>query len=230
MRQETSLHAALKDWYTQADDRQEVPVDGFLIDVVRGDELVEIQTRNFTALKSKLPILLNHHPVRLVHPIAVEKWIVHQEMEGQPPVRRRKSPRRGRLEHLFLELVRIPHLVSHPNLTIEIVLIREEELRRNDGRGSWRRKGWSIVDRRLLEIVDRVELASPADFVVFIPPDLDQPFTVRDLARSLNLPDYLAGKAAYCLRIMGLLELTGKRGRAILYTRLSAENYPQQSL
>jgi hypothetical protein len=35
---ETSLHAALKEWYAQPGDRTEVPMDGYVIDLVR-DEL-----------------------------------------------------------------------------------------------------------------------------------------------------------------------------------------------
>jgi hypothetical protein len=33
------------------EDRFEVPVDGFVIDIVRDDLLIEIQTRNFSSLK-----------------------------------------------------------------------------------------------------------------------------------------------------------------------------------
>jgi hypothetical protein len=34
---EKPLHAALKDWYARPEDRFEVSVDGFVIDVVQGD-------------------------------------------------------------------------------------------------------------------------------------------------------------------------------------------------
>ena len=51
---EESLHAALKKWYAQPGDAIEVPLEGFHIDLVRGDLLVEIQTRNFFAIKRKL--------------------------------------------------------------------------------------------------------------------------------------------------------------------------------
>lgn len=217
--QESSLHAALKDHYTRQGDLQEVPVGGYLIDVVSGDTLIEIQTGNFTHLKAKLASLLEAHPVLLVHPIAVEKWIVRLPAEGDTPLDRRKSPRRGRLEDLFLELVRIPHLVNHPNFALEVVLIQEEEIRRDDGRGSWRRRGWSIIDRRLLKIVSSVRLRSALDFNTFLPADLPEPFTSRQFASAMGAPGYLAGKALYCLRTIGLVEVTGLHKRAYLYTR-----------
>lgn len=224
--QETSLHAALKNWYTLEGDQQEVPVDGYLVDVVRGELLIEIQTRNFSALKDKLGVLLATHPVRLVHPIAREKWIVRLPAKGA--AQRRKSPRRGRLEHLFGELVRIPHLVGHPNFTLEVVFIQEEEVRREDGRGSWRRKGWSIADRRLLAVLDQVVLRTPQDFAALLPPGLAQPFTVRELAAHQGLPAHLAQKMAYCLRQIGVIQQTGKRGNAYLYTTAAAADYSQK--
>jgi hypothetical protein len=214
--QESSLHAALKTWYAQPGDRFEVLVDGFYIDIVRGDLLIEIQTRNFSAIKVKLANLLENHPLRLVHPIPMEKWILRYSGEYGRLLNRRKSPKRGRFEHLFVELVRIPQLINHPNFSLEILLTREEEVRLNDGKGSWRRKGWSIVDHKLLEVVDRIILETPHDFRRLLPANLPTAFTSRELAKEGKLPAYIAQKATYCLRKMGALQVVGKRGRSLL--------------
>ena len=218
--QESSLHAALKDFYTRSEqDAQEVSVDGYLIDVVSGELLIEVQTGNFSALKEKLPVLLANHPLLLVHPIAQEKWIVRLAERGETPLKRRKSPRRGRVEHVFLELVRIPHLIRHPNFSLEVVMTREEELQREDGKGSWRRKGRSIADRRLLEVVQRFRFDSAEDFLPFLPSSLPQAFTSRELGQALGVPRYLAQKMVYCLRTIGLIQRDGKRRRSYLYVR-----------
>ena len=80
---ETALHAALKAWYARPGDEWEAPVAGYFVDLRRGDVLIEIQTRNFSAIKRKLARLLDEYTVRLVHPVAQEKYIVregkHQE-------------------------------------------------------------------------------------------------------------------------------------------------------
>lgn len=55
---EKPLHAALKRWYSEADDRVEEPVDGFVIDLVRDGLLIEIQTGGFSSMKRKLASLL----------------------------------------------------------------------------------------------------------------------------------------------------------------------------
>src|SRR5262247_2206815 len=98
---EKPLHASLKQWYARPGDRFEVPVDGFVIDIVRDDLLIEIQTRNFSSIKAKLNKLTRSHHVRLIYQIVQEKWIVRLATGDGVRQVRRKSPKRGRLEDLF---------------------------------------------------------------------------------------------------------------------------------
>ena len=213
---EKSLHAGIKAWYGRQDDQFEVEVDGFVIDIVRGEQLVEIQTRHLYAMKRKLTKLLDRHPIHVLHPIPQEKWIVRQTAEGEP-VSRRKSPKRGQVLNIFDELVRIPHLLPHPNLTIGVLLTQQEEIWRDDGLGSWRRKGWSVYDCRLLGVVEYVTFVSLADFNAMLPFDLPQPFTSRELGQALRCYPALAQKIVYTLRKTGGLAVTGKQGKAFLY-------------
>ncbi|MCP4426145.1 MAG: hypothetical protein GY803_16760 [Chloroflexi bacterium] len=200
----------------QPGDRQEVRVDGFVIDIVRDETLIEIQTGNFGAMKRKLAKLLPHHPVHLIHPIPYEKWIVRQTAVGDP-IQRRKSPKRGRIIDIFAELVRIPHLLPHPNLTITVLLTQQEEIWRDDGQGSWRRKRWSIYDHRLLNIVAEHTFSASEDWLRLLPDDLSQPFTNRELAAALPCRLNLAQKTTYTLRHAGFIETAGKQGNALLY-------------
>jgi len=220
---ESDLHAALKRHYARPTDQIEVAVDGYVIDIVRrnelrGDELIEIQTRHFAALKRKLPQLLETHRVRLIYPIAQAKWITRVKADGQTLIGRRKSPRRGVLEDVFVELVSLPELMAHPNFTLEVVLTHEEEVRcPRSGRKRYRAREWRVCNRRLLNVIESIEFAAPADFQRFIPTDLPAPFTSRELAQALQRPDYFAHKITYCLRKMGVLTVVGKRQRAWLY-------------
>ena len=75
---EYSLHSDLKDWYSVADGQVEVKVDDFVVDVVKDGLLIEIQTRNLSAIKNKLGKLLSTNQVRLVYPIA-QVTLVHHE-------------------------------------------------------------------------------------------------------------------------------------------------------
>jgi hypothetical protein len=216
---EKPLHETLKRWYALPGDTFEVPVDGSVIDIVRGDLLIEIQTKNFTAIKPKLQKLLVNHPVRLVYPIPREKWIVKLAEDGNSPATRKRSPKRGTYEQVFYEMVRLPELIKNPNFSIELLLIEEEEIRRYDGVRGWRRRGWVIEERKLLRVSDRQILNSPADMLAFIPANLPEPFSVNDLAKATKINQKLAQKMVYCLRAMGCLAPAGKKVNAILYVR-----------
>ena len=217
---EKPLHAALKAWYAQPGDRLEVTVEGFVVDIVRGDLLVEIQTGNFTSMKRKLGQLTAHHPVRLVYPIAREKWIVKLAEDGHGQLGRRKSPKRGTFQHVFEELVSFPGLLSKPNFSLDVLLIQEEEARRYDGKRGWRRRGWVTQERRLLQVIEQRLFGEPAELGALIPPELAEPFTTSDLAGAIGAPRRLAQRMAYCLRELGTITPVGKRRNAILYARV----------
>lgn len=212
---EQHLHAALKEWYRQEGDGVEVKIGGFVIDLVRGDVLIEIQTRSFSSMRKKLDHLLDTHPIRLVHPIAAEKWI-HKIDDAGVVVSRRKSPKRGTAVDVCAELVAFPMLLSHPNFTLEVVLVQEEEVRRPDPT-AWGKKGWRVVERRLLGILERFEFNSPEDLLSLLPGALPNPFTTGDLADGLGRTRHLAQELAYCLRSSGALEATGRTRSGIEY-------------
>jgi len=213
---EGPLHAALKQWYAQPGDRFEVPVEGFVVDIVRDGLLLEIQTCNIASIKSKLTNLARSHRLRLIYPIAQEKWITRLAKDDGDGVTRRKSPKRGRVEDLFWGIVGIPQLLSNPNLSLEVVLIKEEEARRYVGKRRWRKKGWGIDERRLLEVVGQRRFEQSSDWLALLPVGLES-FTARDLAEAAGVRRELAQKMAYCLRHMGIIELIGRQGRANLY-------------
>ena len=220
---EGPLHAALKDWYAEPGDETEVLVDGFLVDIVRDGTLIEIQTRGFSPLKRKLAKLVEAHTVRLVYPIAHEKWIVRMKgRRSKKSLGRRKSPKRGNIEDLFQELVALAALCANPNFSVEVLLMQEEEVRRRYPDRAWRRRGWVTEERRLLDVLERRLFETPADFAALLPDELDEPFDTADLAAAVGKPRWLTRKMAYCLREMGVLEQVGKQGNAILYSRAAS--------
>lgn len=214
---EKSLHASLKEWYARPGDQFEVAVDGFVIDIVRDDLLLEIQTSNFASIKSKLKRLVGVHRIRLVYPIAQEKWIVKPAKDKGVGFTRRKSPKRGRVEDLFWEMVSFPQMLANPNFSLEVLMIREEEVRRYEGKRKWRRRGWAIEERRLLGVEDQRLFEEPADWRALVSERLGGSFTTRELAEALGIRRQLAQKMAYCLRKAGVVRLIGRQGRANLF-------------
>ena len=218
---EGPLHAAVKALLAQPGDRLEVPVGGFVIDLVRADgELVEVQTGGFSALGRKLDALLDEHRMRVVHPITAERRIVRADEHGQV-LGARRSPKRATAVAVFDKLVAFPSLLSHPNLTIEVLLLREDHIRRPQPvvtRGRTQDPG----ERRLVEVLDRISLRTPADVLAALPALPREPFTTRELAACLGCSTVLAQRTVYCLRSIGIVERAGKRGHAPLHALTAA--------
>ena len=102
---------------------------GFVIDLIRADgELVEIQTGGFGPLGAKLDALLDRHRFRIVHPVAAERRIVRVDMHGEV-LSIRRSPKCGTVLEVFDKLTAFPSLLTHPNLTVEVLLVGEDHIR-----------------------------------------------------------------------------------------------------
>ncbi len=214
---ERSLHARLKRLYAKPGDLVEDKVGGYWVDIRRGEDVIEIQTGSFGSMKRKLTELLASRYVRIVHPVAVEKWITKVEADGATVVSRRKSPKRGSLYDLFDELVSFPHFFLNPRFSVEVVLVKEEELRCEDGKGSWRRKGTSIRDHFLLDVAGIHVFKTAADFLKLLPEGWTGPSTNQELAKALKQPYFRIARMTYCMTKMETLQRAGKRGNSILF-------------
>lgn len=215
---EGSLHAALKAMYAGPGDEVEALVDGHVVDVVRAGELVEVQTASFASMRRKLEHLVEAHRVLLVHPIPVERLIVRVDADGVL-LSRRRSPRRGLPIDLFDELVSFPALLDHSNFELEVVLVREEELRGPIPPGVRFRypREWWRLDRRLLEVTGTIRVRTPADLLGLLPPGLPEPFTTADIVAATRRTRRIAMRAAYCLEKAGVARCVGRRGRLRAY-------------
>lgn len=212
---EGHLHATLKAMCCEPGARYESEVDGLIVDVVNPSGLVEVQTGGFTRLRAKLERLLPAHQLRVVLPIAGEKVIVRVEEDafGRRELSRRRSPKRGHLLEAFRELVSIAPLLLHEHLTLELLLTREEEIRAHQLGKAWRRQGWVVRERRLLQVLESHCLRGADDWATLLPYVAGELFTSTELAETLAQPRWLAGKMCYTLHHAGLLQRLGKRGR-----------------
>ncbi|MDF1594614.1 MAG: hypothetical protein P1T08_00765 [Acidimicrobiia bacterium] len=215
---EGSLHAQLKEWYAVDGDIFEQPVDGYVIDLVRGELLIEVQTGGFASLRTKLSNLLESHPVRLVAPIATDRRIVKLGTGGEI-LSARQSPKHGRLEDIFSRLVSIPGLIQKDRFELEVLITSEDEYRVHEPGKAWRRKGWVVVGRALHKVDESVLIRSVEDLAGFLPADLIEPFTTSDLAEKLNVSRRLAQQMTYCLRELSVLDMAGKDGNSVRYVR-----------
>jgi hypothetical protein len=214
---EGALHAQLKDWYRRPGDRLEQRVEGYVIDLVRGDLLVEIQTGGFAPLRRKLDVLTQLGPVRLVAPVAVTRRVIRLTADGEV-LSTRRSPRRGCLEDVFARLVSFPALLCRPTFELEVVLTHQDELRAQGVARAYRRRGWAVVGRKLASVEGTVRIAGPTAAARLLPAGLPDEFDTAELAVAAGVSRRLAQQMTYCLRAMGALEPVGKRRGAVLHS------------
>jgi hypothetical protein len=208
---EGSLHAAVKELFACDGDELEVDVGGFVIDIRRGDLLIEIQTGAFAALGRKLDRLLARHRMLLVHPIAAETRLC------RPDGTRRRSPKRSDLFGLFDELVSLPTMLDHPNLSLEVVLVAVDKIQEPDATLRRRRGGWRTVDRQLRQVISRHQFDGIDDLAALIPTGLPGEFTTAELAAAAGTSRDRAQRMAYCLRANGLFEPLRRTRAGVVY-------------
>jgi hypothetical protein len=192
-----------------------VELDGFVIDIRRRDLLIEVQTGSFGALGRKLDRLLAEHRMLLVHPIAVATHL--QRPGGARP---RRSPRRGSLWSLLDELVSIPTLLDHPNLSLEAWLVTIDRVQEPEPRARRGRGGWRTVDKRLRSVEARHRFDGTDDLVALLPDGLPDRFTTADMAAGGAMDRDAAQKLAYCLRALERIELVDQKRSGYVYRRL----------
>jgi hypothetical protein len=213
---ESSLHRALKFRYA-AQGETEAARAGYVCDAIAPDgEAVEIQTGSFGALKRKIPALAEKGMVRLIYPIIVNKTLELYDTGGNL-LSRKKSPRKGSLWDVFGELIYAPDFITLNRLTIELALVDITERRRDDGKGSWRRKGISIEDRILDTWRESVILKKKKDWLRFLP--LKGEFTIKELALAVRIRYVLARKTLYVLEKAGFVKKIRKEGRSWVFSR-----------
>jgi hypothetical protein len=187
------------------------------VDIARPGLYLEVQTGGFSSMRSKVRALCRDHRLRLVYPIALEKWLLKLPREGAGEPARRKSPKRGRIEEVFAEMVSFPELLADCNFSVEVLLVRMEEVRSFDGRRGWRRRGWVVEERRLLEVVESRLLNGAHAWLELLPDGMPGEFTTRHIAEAAGVRRWLAQKMAYCLRRAGLIEQVGRKRGGKVY-------------
>ncbi len=218
---ETSLHRQLKAHYAPRGAQLEQRIGRYRIDVIDGDELIEIQLGSLSAIRDKIAVLVKQHQVRIVKPIVARKYLVKQKRAGGQEVSRRRSPKQGTVFDLFEELVHFTRVYPHPRLVLEVVLVEIEEFRYpgHGRRRRWRRNDHEVEDQRLVAVLGVEKFHTAADLCRLLPPKLPKQFHTGHIAEGLGVERWIAQRMAYCLREMGAIKTVGKERGAWLYKR-----------
>ena len=214
---EKTLHAALK-YYLEPDTVfHEVKFAGYIADILRGEDIFEIQTRGFHRLCPKLAAFLPEKRVTVVCPIAVNTEIVWHEPATGAVAAVRRSSKHGKAVSLLSELYRIKPFLMHPNLRLRIFLLDAQDHRLLDGYGVQKKKRATKVDRIPTALLGEASIECAADYRYFLPEKLPVVFDAGDFCRAAGIPRRTAQTALNVLHHLGVVERASKRGRAFEY-------------
>lgn len=214
---EKTTHAILKNYYEPDEDRQEIPIENYVADIFTGEEIIEIQTRQFDKMRNKLNVFLPLFPVTIVYPIPREKWIIWIDEESGELSKKRKSPLKGNPYAVFPELYKIKTYLKNPNLRLRLALMDMEEYKLLNGWSKDKKRGSSRYDRIPVELVEEVEISRPEDYMQFVPLELKDGFTSREFARAAHISVGLAQTVLNILYYMKTVDRMGKKGNLYLY-------------
>ena len=212
---EKTLHAVIKRMIEPDMSCHEVKLGRYTADVLNGQGVFEVQTRNLHKLKPKLAALLPYYPVTVVVPVVEIKWLLMLDPETGELKDRRKSPKRGKAAAILPDLAYLKPLLKDQNLSFLLVRLEGEELRK-PSQSRWRSA--TPLEFAPTRFQGTVPLKTTADYAALLPPDLPETFTARELAKALGLPVSQGSAAANVLGHMGAIRRTGARGKAYLYT------------
>lgn len=214
---EKTLHATLKLWLDDDPAHHEQPLPcGCVADIFDGAAVTEIQTANFSAFRSKLARLLEQYPVTVVHPLVRRKWLRWVDPETGETTSPKRSPRTGSFTDAGKELIYILPCLTHPNLTVKLVLLDAEEHRLADGWGNGGKRGSHRAERYPLALADTLILRQPADYGALVPVGLPAPFTAAQFGKAARLQGRNLSGTLKLLLSLGVLTRE-KAGNMYLY-------------
>lgn len=214
---EKTVHAIVKLYMEPETDYHEIPIDGYVADIYREGNIIEVQTANFNKLREKLDCFLKNYEVTIVYPIPHIKLLRWLDEETGTVSTGRKSPKKGNPYQAFKELYKIKNYLSNQHLHLRFLLIDLEEIRLLNGWSRDKKKGSVRYDRIPMELVGELQIDGREDYMQMIPIELGDTFTAAEYAKAAHVSPGIAGMAVQVLRYLDIIRMTGKKGRAYVY-------------
>jgi hypothetical protein len=219
---EKLLHATLKNYFLTDGARAEVPICGFVVDLLSPDGVIEIQTASFSYLKKKLPVLLMEHPVTVLCPLMRQKTLYWVDPQSGTLSKGRKSPKKGQPCHLAGDLFYLSDFIGKEGFRIVIFLYDGEEYKLADGWSRDGKKGSHRIERLPTEPIDFIELSSFYDFGMLLPESCPPTFTAKEFSKYASLKGRRLSGALKLLLHTGAVTRT-KEKKEYLYTVMRKE-------
>lgn len=215
--QEKTLHKALKDLYGE-EQNQEIKIGPYYVDVLNGNDIIEIQTKQFNRLREKLTYLisLNQYNINIVFPVFNSKIIYWINEETGEISKGNKSPKKLKIPQVFYELYKIKSLLK--KITVTLVILDIDEYRNLNGYSANKKRGSSCYERIPKQMISIIELKNNNDYLHLLP-NLEEPFTSQSLAKATSVSTRYSNLMLNVLVYLGCINIIGKEGKKYLYSK-----------
>lgn len=217
---EKTVHAVLKNYYGPDTKWQEIKIGSFVADICREGEIFEIQSKNFYLMKKKLEYFLQEYEVTIVYPVVIEKYLRYVNPETGEIAPPRKSNKKGHIYQIVPELYSIREFLHYENLHFILSFITMEEYKLLDGFGKDKKKGGTKTDRIPTAILGEYHLYSITDLITFLPYDLPDIFTSKELSALAKCSLREAQILLNLLQYFHQIKYVGNKNRYHQYQRI----------
>lgn len=210
---EKTLHHLVKNLYESNILNQEIKIENYYVDILNGDNIIEIQTKQFNKLRDKLEYLLslNKYVVNIVYPIFTSKMIYL--LDNDKIVKSYKSPKKLHIPEVFYELYKIKPFLNNNSLKITLLLLEIDEYRQINNS----RKRYICYNRIPKKFIDEIILSDNTDYLSLLPIDLGEKFTSKDLSLLTKTDIKYVNKMLNVLKYLNAIEVIGKDGKKYIY-------------
>lgn len=214
---ERSQHLCLKMFYEPNCEYHEVPFGGYIADILNSQGITEIQTAGFRALHDKLAVFLDSYPVTVVYPVNEKKRICWTDPDsGEISCGRYATYPRAKYR-IIAELLSIVDHFGDKNLEVHVASLRSSQYKLLDGYGNDRKKKATKIDTVPDELLDITVLRDGSDLRSFLPFEVGERLTLKDISSKLGLCRIPLWRAVKFLTITEILVPFDKIGKSIIY-------------
>ena len=192
---------------------------GFIADIFKNDEIIEIQTGSFYPMKKKIEFYLErtNYEITVAYPMAAIKWILWIDTQDGSIGKRTKSPKKCVASDILPELFWLSKCLSNERLHFKILLLEIEEYRLLDGWSDDKKRGSNRYERIPISLVDEVDFVAPDFAQALVLKGLDDNFTSKDFSSHTRLRGRKLSHSLKLLSDCGVIERGEKNGRLYTY-------------
>lgn len=217
---EKSVHSIIKDYLEPNKEYQEIKVGRYFADIKRGNQIIEIQTKDFKKLIDKIEYyLISGYNIKVVYPVIMERYTNWVDKNSHEILERRKSPVKGSIQDFLLELYWVYEYLDYKDFELEIILLNAEEYKYLDGYGQNSKKHATKIDKVPTKILNKINIRSIDDLYIMVPETLGKEFTSKEFIKESRCKKKMIGSGIKLLRDIGIITVVRKEGNSFIYRR-----------